>query len=202
MSSPIEFWFDFSSPYGYIAGERIEALAARHSRTVDWHPVLLGVVFKHSGGAPLTTLPMKADYALHDFPRSAAFHGVDYRHPSPFPVSSMAAARAFHAAMAVDATVGGTLARALMRAYFVDGIDISDPETTLAVTQRAGLGLDIAALREAMGSALIKERTRAETETAIARGVFGSPFIIVDGEAFWGVDRIEQVERWLATGGW
>ena len=71
MPQPIEFYFDFSSPYGYLASEKIEDLAARHNRKVRWRPILLGVIFKQTGGAPLTTLPLKGEYSLHDFRRSA-----------------------------------------------------------------------------------------------------------------------------------
>ena len=61
MTTPTDFYFDFSSPYGYLGSQKIEALAARHGREVDWHPVLLGAVFKATGGAPLTTIPIKGD---------------------------------------------------------------------------------------------------------------------------------------------
>ncbi len=202
MSRSIEFFFDFSSPYGYVAAERIEAIASRHGRTVDWQPILLGVVFKTSGGAPLPSLPLKGAYANRDFVRSAGFHGVSYRHPERFPVSGVAATRAFHAAATQDSVANGVLARTLMRAYFTQGIDISDPETTIALATGAGLGLSADTLREQMASTEVKDRVRAATEAAIARGIFGSPFTIVDGEPFWGADRLDQVERWLATGGW
>ena len=76
MPTPIEFHFDFSSPYSYIASEQIEPVAARHGRTVDFKPVLLGAVFKTSGGAPLTELyAPKASYAKRDFERSARYAG-------------------------------------------------------------------------------------------------------------------------------
>ena len=94
MPKPIEFHFDFSSPYSYIASEQIEPVAARHGRTVDYKPVLLGAVFKASGGAPLTEqYGPKAIYAKRDFERSARFAGVPYRTPSRFPIGSVAAKR-------------------------------------------------------------------------------------------------------------
>ena len=65
--NPIDFYFDFSSPYGYLASQKIEALAEKHGRTVDWHPMLLGVVFKQTGAAPLTEVPVKGPYSKHDF---------------------------------------------------------------------------------------------------------------------------------------
>src|ERR1044071_5277429 len=95
MADPIlEFYFDVSSPYGYIGSRLIEALAARHGRELEWHPVLLGAVFKLTGAAPLTAMPLKGDYSRRDFARSARFHGItDFRMPSRFPISSQAPAR-------------------------------------------------------------------------------------------------------------
>ncbi len=94
MAAPIDFYFDFSSPYGFLAAQRIEALAALYGRSVDWHPVLLGVIFKETGAAPLTQIPLKGDYSRRDIPRSARFHGIDdFRMPSRFPIPTQAAAR-------------------------------------------------------------------------------------------------------------
>jgi len=63
VKSPIDFYFDFSSPYGYLASEKIEALAARHGRSVDWHPILLGIVFRETGAKSLTEVPLKGNYS-------------------------------------------------------------------------------------------------------------------------------------------
>jgi len=76
MSAPIEFYFDLSSPYGFLAAQKIDALAAKHGRSVDWRPVLLGVMFKETGMAPLTEIPLKGEYSKRDFARSARFHGI------------------------------------------------------------------------------------------------------------------------------
>jgi 2-hydroxychromene-2-carboxylate isomerase len=91
------------------------------------------------------------------------------------------------------------LAAALYRAYFVDGIDISSPDATADVAARAGL--DRAALRAALDDPDVKQALVAENDEAMRRGVFGSPFVIIDGEPFWGTDRFAQMDRWLATGG-
>ena len=91
--NPIDFYFDFSSPYGYLASQKIEALAAKHGRTVDWHPMLLGVVFKQTGAAPLTEIPVKGPYSKHDFARSARFHGVEFNMPPVFPIPAQAPSR-------------------------------------------------------------------------------------------------------------
>jgi len=198
MKPPIDFYFDFSSPYGYLAAQKIEALAAKHGRAVHWRPMLLGVAFKATGMAPLPQLPLKGPYAMRDFVRSARFLGIPYRQPSVFPISTLSAARAFYWLQAQDPKKAVELAKALYRAYFADGVDISKPENVAKVAQ--GLGIDPAGLAAALNDAAVKDRTRQEVDAAVARGVFGSPYIVVDGEPFWGVDRFEQIERWLAQG--
>ena len=201
MPDPIDFYFDFSSPYGFLASEKIEALAAKHGRSVDWHPVLLGVVFKQTGAAPLTEVPLKGDYSRRDMARSAAFHGVrDFRMPSRFPIPSQAPARIVLWLKQRDRALAAKVLHALYRAIFVSDIDISNPEQAVAIA--ATRGVDAEAARAAINDPSIKEALKVENDRAIARGVFGSPFIFIDGEPFWGVDRFDQVERWLATGGW
>ena len=200
MAKAIDFYFDFSSPYGYIGSCRIEALAAKHGREVNWRPFLLGAAFKATGGQPLMDIPIKGKYALRDMARTARYLGVEYRQPSVFPISTVAPARAFYWLEAKDPKRAKDLARALYRAYFVEDRDISKPEETIAVC--AKLGLDAEQVRAGINDQAIKDRLRAEVDKAIALGAFGSPYIVVDGEPFWGTDRFDQVDRWLQTGGW
>src|SRR5215471_5212090 len=94
MKAPIDFYFDFSSPYGYLASQKIGDLATKHDREVAWHPILLGVIFRRTGTGPLTEIPLKGDYSRRDFARSARFHGLPaFRMPSRFPIPSQAPAR-------------------------------------------------------------------------------------------------------------
>jgi 2-hydroxychromene-2-carboxylate isomerase len=93
-----------------------------------------------------------------------------------------------------------SLAKALYRAYFVDDVDISGADKTVEVCAKFGLKAD--EVRAGIGDQAVKDRTRAEVDKAIARGAFGSPYIVVDGEPFWGSDRLDQIDKWLATGGW
>ena len=200
MAAPIDFYFDFSSPYGFLAAQKIEALAEKYGRAVDWHPMLLGVVFKETGAAPLTMVPLKGDYSRRDFERSARFHGIaGFRMPSKFPIASQAPARIVLWAKTRDPALAVRVLKAMYKAFFTEGLDISDPGVAASVAAREGL--DAAEARAAVDDPAIKDALRREVEQAIARGVFGSPFIIVDGEPFWGLDRFDQVERWLATGG-
>jgi len=201
MTKPVDFYFDFSSPYGYLGSEKIEALAARHGRTVDWHPILLGVVFKETGSMPLTQVPIKGDYSRHDFSRSARFHGIEgFRMPSRFPISTQAPARIVLWLKTHDAARAPAVIHALYRAFFSEDIDISSPDAAAKVAAQAGA--DATAVRAAIDDPVVKDALKIENERALRAGVFGSPFTIVDGESFWGVDRFDQVERWLATGGW
>lgn len=200
MANPIEFYFDFSSPYGYFASEKIDALATKHGREVMWRPFLLGVAFKTTGGAPLPSIPLKGAYHLRDMLRTAKHLNVAYRHPSVFPISSVSPCRAFYWLDAKDPKRARELAKALYHAYFVDDVDISSVENTLAVCAKFGLKAD--EVRVGIGDQAVKDRTRVEVDKAIALGAFGSPYIVVDGEPFWGSDRLEQLDKWLATGGW
>lgn len=199
MTAAIDFYFDFSSPYGYFASTRIEALAARYGRMVNWHPVLLGVMFKTTGAAPLSMVPLKGEYSFHDFERSARFHGIPYRRPELFPLPTQLAARAM---LWLEETQGKDkaveFAKAVYAAYFAEGRKIIDPEVIAPIA--AGLGIDANTLMEGANSQAIKDRLRAEVAEAMARGVFGSPFVIVDGEPFWGFDRFEQIEALLKNG--
>lgn len=199
MSQPIDFYFDFSSPYGYFASTRIDQLAAKYGRSVKWHPLLLGVVFKSTGSAPLTTIPLKGEYSLHDLERSARFHGIAYKRPEPFPLSTQLAARAM---LWIEETQGEAkaveFAKAVFHAYFVDGANITDPDMIGQLA--SAIGLQAAAVIEGANSAPVKERLRSGIEAAMARGVFGSPFILVDEEPFWGFDRFDQLEAVLKNG--
>ena len=200
MPQPLDFYFDFSSPYGYFASHRVDELAARHGRTVNWRPVLLGAIFKITGQQPLPTIPLKGSYAKHDLARSARLFGLPFKLPTKFPIAGQAPSRAFYWIADRDVALARAAAQALYRAYFAEDRDISSPEVTANVTAKLGLARE--EVLQALNDAAVKERLRNEIDAAIERGVFGSPYLVIDGEPFWGADRLEQAERWLATGGW
>ncbi|MBF0393178.1 MAG: 2-hydroxychromene-2-carboxylate isomerase [Alphaproteobacteria bacterium] len=200
MPEPIEFWFDFSSPYAYFASFRIDEIAARHGRAVDWRPFLLGVVFKTTGQGPLTHSTMRGRYAQHDWVRLARRMKVPYTMPESFPLRAQAASRAFYWLDERDPAKARQLAHAIWKAFFGEGRDMTPPDAVAEVA--AGLGLDKAALLAGIESPAIKERLKTETERGMARGVFGSPFFLIDGEGFWGNDRLDEIDAWLSAGGW
>lgn len=199
MPQTIDFYFDFTSPYGYLASEKIDDLAARHQRKVKWRPFLMGVALKATGGAVLTRVPIKGEYSLRDFARSARFLGVPYSHPANFPLATQQAARAYYWLHDHDCETARAFAHTVFRAYFSEGLDISSVDVVLELAARRGVDRDT--LSEALDGQALKDRLKAECEAAIARGVFGSPYIIIDGEPFFGADRLPQIERWLASGG-
>lgn len=200
MSKVVDFYFDFSSPYGYFAATRVDAVCAAHGATVNWHPFLLGAVFKLTNAAPLTTYAIKGDYARHDWARLARRHQVPFEMPAHFPFGAVSASRAFYHVRQRDPAEAVRLAKALFRAAFVEQRDIAQVEGVAHVAKAAGFDAEdiLAGIRDPAA----KDQLKREVEAAIARGVFGSPFFIVEGEGFWGNDRLEEAAAWLDSGGW
>ncbi len=200
-AAPVEFYFDLISPYGYLASTKVEALAARYGRAVDWRPVLLGItVMKVMGLPPLMQTPLKRDYIALDKPRMAKLLGVPLVQHGLEGVNSLAASRAFLWLKAADPALAARFARRMYARLWAAGRDIT-PAGVVA-DEAAALGADRAAVLAAIESPRMKEELKAAVEAAIAKGVFGVPTFIVDGESIWGVDRLWMLEHWLARGNW
>ena len=202
MNAPalIDFWFDFSSPYSYIANAWVDALAARHGRGVRRHAILLGATFQAAELKSPVSYPLKREYSIADFARSARFEGLPYQTPTSFPIPTQNAARVFwwlRDTQGEDAAARWT--HAAFGAYFTRGVLLNDAAALKALCAEAGL--DAAAAETAWNEPAWKARLKVECDAAIAAGVFGAPFFQVDGEPFWGNDRKPQLERWLAQGG-
>ncbi|NYT65111.1 2-hydroxychromene-2-carboxylate isomerase [Alcaligenaceae bacterium] len=196
MTTNFDFYFDFSSPYAYLASTQIEALAAEFGRQVNWHPILLGPMFKTMGSAPLTEIPLKGSYALHDFKRSATLNGIPYVHPQVFPISTVSAARAVLYVQHTQPEKVAVFAKRLFQAYFAENQAINETDIVLALA--AEVGLDAVKLADGMVSETIKNQLKQTVTDAMQRGVFGAPFIFIDNEPFWGFDRFDQIRKWLA----
>ncbi|MGH6913873.1 MAG: 2-hydroxychromene-2-carboxylate isomerase [Geminicoccales bacterium] len=200
MPAPIDFYFEFASPYGYLASTRIDEIGARHGREVTWRPIMLGAAFKRTGALPNVQVPMKGDYMLRDLPRFARLLGVPFRVPPVMPANSLAASRAFVWLEPGDPALARRFAKTVFAAHWGEGRDIGAPDQVADIA--AIVGIERNGLLAAIADPAIKQRLKDRTEAAIECGVFGSPFIFVDGEAFWGADRLDQVDAWLARGGW
>jgi 2-hydroxychromene-2-carboxylate isomerase len=161
---------------------------------------MLGAAFKETGARPLTQTPLKGPYLLNDVPRFARLLGVPLTLPPAMPMNSLAASRACVWVAEKDDEQAKRLARALFHAHWGEGRDLAPPEAVADVAH--GLGIARDDLLAAVADPLIKDRLKAQTQTAVERGVFGSPFIFVDGEPFWGADRLPQIDAWLSKGGW
>jgi 2-hydroxychromene-2-carboxylate isomerase len=187
----LEFFYDFVSPYSYLASTRVEAVAARTGATLRWRPFLLGAVFKATGNrAPLET-PAKERHMWIDLGRWARRLGVPLVHPPVFPAAPILALRSALAAEALGKLVPFT--HALYRAYWGEGRDLSRPE--VISTAAAVAGLDGAALLAAAPG--FKDALARQTQEAIDRGAFGAPALFVGDELFVGNDRLELVEEAL-----
>ena len=201
MPKPIDFYFDFSSPYAYFAAQKIDDVAMEFgAREVEWRPFLLGVAMKETKNEPLMHQPIKGEYSVHDWNRMARFMKVPWKMPVQFPIASIAAARAFYWISDIDKTKAKAFARQCFSSYFSEGLNINNADTVAEIGLQ--VGIDGCELKKNIADGLIKEKLRNETQAAIDAGVFGSPFFIVDDEMFWGSDRIWMIKRWLKTGGW
>ena len=194
----LSFFFDFSSPFAYLASTQVEGIAARNGATLRFRPFLLGALFKALGGpdVPLFTMPPpKQRHARDDMFRWADFYGVPLRFPTRFPMNTVKALRMI---LQIPEEQRAPLIHAIYRAYWADDRDIND-DTVLAELA-TGVGLDGAALLAGAKQDAVKERLKVATDEAVKLGLFGAPCFMVDDLLFWGQDRLVFVEK--ALQGW
>ncbi|MGE0315292.1 MAG: 2-hydroxychromene-2-carboxylate isomerase [Lautropia sp.] len=190
--SEIAFWFDFGSNYSYLSAMRIGELADRHGVVVHWRPFLLGPIFRSFGWAtsPFVLQKEKGEYVWRDMVRQASKHGIPWTRPTTFPRGAVLPARVAVAAAAVDAPWLADFVREVFILNFSADEEIDTPAAVSGVLARLGQQPD--AWLAAAVTQENKERLRAQTERARALGIFGAPTFIVDGELFWGNDRLED----------
>lgn len=204
-SAPLDYYFDFLSAFGYFASLRIEELAARHGRRVRWHSMLLGVsVMKVMGLKPLLETPLKNDYVLLDAARYMRRHDLQLARSVSDPMMDpRPAARAFYWVRRHHPGQEGAFAHAVFDRYWRLGLDLSQPIQIAAVAESTpALGIDPDALSDGQAGDEARNDLREAVAASIERGVFGSPFMIVDGEPFWGSDRLDVLDDWLLRGGY
>ena len=186
----LEFWYEFSSTYSYIAAMRIEALAEAAGVAIDWKPFLLGPIFQSQGWntSPFNLYPAKGRYMVREIERLAEQHSVPFRMPGVFPQNSLQAARL--ALVGVEAGWIVAFTKAVYLAEFRDGLDISSKAVLEDILR--GLQLDPAALFARTAEPDVKEQLKDQTDLAQESGIFGAPSFMVGEELFWGNDRLEQ----------
>ena len=191
MARRVDFWFDYTCPYAYLASVQVEAMARRTGDDLRWRPMLLGGVFRANDTPQklfATLSPAKAAHNAADLARQAAYLGVPLTMPAAHPMRSVEALRATLATGCDPAVIHG-----FYRAYWVENAPIADPAVIARVLRDAGH--DPGPVLAALDGAELRERLRVETDEAIARGIFGAPSFVVDGGAmYWGNDRMHFVE--------
>ncbi|MGH7779469.1 MAG: 2-hydroxychromene-2-carboxylate isomerase [Candidatus Binataceae bacterium] len=188
----IDFFFDFSSTNSYFAAFMLPQLAAKTGTEVNWLPIHSAGLFRGTGFDVMAMTPRKARYLWRDHARYAEFTGLPFRKPSRFPIKT---ATALRCAIALSGPARTAFCQAVFRSYWERDEDISDPPVLGALARGAGLEAD--AILRAAGSPEIRGELRAITSQAAERGVFGVPMFSVDGEMFWGKDRLDFVARLL-----
>ena len=199
MSKTCEYFFAPQSPYAYLGHARFVAMAEQHGAQIVLRPCDLGKVFSVSGGLPLLQrAPQRQAYRLLEMRRWADHLQLPINlQPKYFPVSGDAAARLLIAAKLAHGTdTAVTLAGAIMQAVWVDEKNIADNDTLVALANMHEL--DGKVLLKASGTTAVQSEYEAHTDAAIAANVFGAPWFVVDGEGYWGQDRLDFVERALA----
>ena len=200
MGATIDYYFSPHSPWTYLGHARFAAIAREAGATVRLLPVDLGGVFPVSGGLPLAKrAPQRQAYRLVELRRFGDWLGLPINlQPKYFPVSSDDAAQLIIAVDERDGTAPAMrLAEAMLRAVWVEERNIAD-ETVLA-SLLAENGLDARRLDDAHTQA-VQERYELDTRLAIEAGVFGAPSYVIDGEIFWGQDRLDFMQRRLLRG--
>ncbi len=193
MSKTVEFYYDFSSPYTYIASERIEKICLDSGATLVWKPFLLGGVFNEIGSTPAAQIDNKIVYLKRDMVMCADYYDVALNFPEVFPLNSVRSMRGAFVASEQDKLVEYN--HLMFRLYFVEGADLSRPEVLGEAVST--IGIDPEWFTQRIAEQDIKDMLRDETNTAIERGVFGAPTIFVDDKMYWGNDRLDFLDRYL-----
>ena len=202
MAQHIDYYASLNSPWTHLGAARIEALAAKHGATIRIYPVDFGTVFAGSGGLPLPKrAPQRQAYRLMELRRWRDFLGVPINiEPKFFPSSETLSAPCV---IALRETQGDApairLAHRVLKAVWQDELDPGNPATLSKLIEEVGLDAD--AVMKLGAEPRWTERRNADTQAALARGVFGAPSYVISDEIFWGQDRLDFVERKLARGG-
>ena len=194
MAKQLEFFFDYGSPFSYLANIQLPGFAKRNAAAVVYRPILLGAVLKATGNSSPMTVPAKARYFAEELRRWAARYGVAFRlNPHPFIGNTLPLMRGAVASQKLG--VFSAYHDTIYRAVWAEGLDLGDKAVLSDVLQRSGV--NFAELIAASESQDVKDSLRRHTEDAVARGVFGAPTFFVGNEMFWGNDRFDFVEEAL-----
>lgn len=201
MAKEITFWFALTSPSSYLASLRIDDVGLKHGLPVRWRPFNIRAALEAEGVKPNVMYARKGRYARHDWARTARRHGHSFAMPDPFGRSSLPAMRiAYRAETDQGHDALKAFCRAVMAAYFTQNRAIDDPEILVELAVESGL--DRSASQAALDDPDTEAAIASATEAAIEAGIWGAPFMVYDAEPFWGADRVDELDLWIARGGW
>ncbi|MDB5873689.1 MAG: 2-hydroxychromene-2-carboxylate isomerase-like protein [Ramlibacter sp.] len=195
MTKVVEFFFDVGSPAAYLAWTQMPKIAAETGATVDYKPILLGGVFQATANRSPMEVPAKGRYMNDDLQRFATRYGVPYSHNPHFPINTLTLMRGAVGLQLREPARMVPYVEAVFRAIWVDGKNMNDPATVGGVLHAAGF--DAQALLALTADPEVKDRLKAVTQDAVARGAFGAPTFFVDGQMYWGQDRLDFVKEAL-----
>ena len=190
MSKTIEFYFDVGSPASYLAWTQLPAIAERTGATLVYKPMLLGGVFMATGNSSPATVPAKGAYTRNAMQRFASRYGVTLNQNPFFPINTLQLMRAVVAYQ--DTPEFDRLLTAIFEAMWISELNMREPGVVGKVLVEAGF--DPAEVMAKASDPAVKEKLKSATEEAIGRGVFGAPTCFVEGEMFFGQDRLDWVE--------
>jgi 2-hydroxychromene-2-carboxylate isomerase len=195
MTKTVEFYFDVGSPASYLAWKRLPGICEAAGAELALRPMLLGGVFQATGNQSPMSVPAKGRYVLADLERFAQRYGVPFSHNPHFPINTLVLMRGATALQMRDEFRLIPYVDAVYQAIWVDGANMNAPEVMTSVLLRADF--DPTALLALAGDPAVKDRLKAVTQDAVARGVFGAPTFFVDGQMYWGQDRLDFVRHAL-----
>ena len=198
MAKTVEFWFDVGSPAAYIAWHRLPRIVQRTGAAIDYRPMLLGGVFQATGNQSPMMVAAKGRWMQRDMERFAARDGTPFRHNPHFPINTLMLMRGAAGLQMREPSRMQPYVDAVYRAIWADGRNMNDPQVVGEVLTAAGF--DSGTLLALTADPEVKERLKALTAEAVERGVFGAPAFFVDGEMYWGQDRLDFVEDALKEG--
>ncbi len=193
-SRRLGFYFDYLSPYSYLAWHRLPALAERHDLRIELKPSLLAAFLNELGHKGPAEIPPKRAYMFKDCMRAAAMLELPFVPPFSHPFNPLSALRA--TLLDMDEDTRARLVTDLFEATWAESRDVGSPEIVAEICAAAGVANALERIREPA----IKQRLRDANGQAIENGVFGVPTMIVDGELFWGTDSFAHLERFLGGG--
>jgi len=195
MSRRLEYFFDYVSPFSYLANSQLPALVERTGAELVYRPFFLGGVMQASGNSPPATVPAKGKYMFTDISRWVKRYGIALSFNPHFPVNTIRPMRG--ALVALEEGFIPAYNEALFAAMWREEKNVGDPGILKEVLAAAGLDADTVLRRIEEPS--IKERLKANSDEAVERGAFGAPTFFVDGEMFFGNDRLDFLEERLVS---